>query len=213
MRPGSEGGAMLVVGLTGNTGSGKSTVSRALIALGVNVIDADVLARAAVLPGSAALSQIVERWGPHVLASDGTLDRAALSARVFRDPEALEALNLIVHPEVKRRSDALLDAARAAGERVVVCDFPLLFEARLEGEVDIVVLVDAPADMRLERLVRDRRMTREVAQAIIASQMPAEQKRARADFVIDNDGSREALEVRVAEVWSAIAARAGLPSA
>ncbi|HLA90953.1 MAG TPA: dephospho-CoA kinase [Gemmatimonadaceae bacterium] len=204
---------MLVVGLTGNIASGKSTVARALAARGVTVIDADVLARAAVGPGSAALSRIVTRWGPALLGADGALDRAALRRHVFGHPAELAALNAIVHPEVARRRDALLDAARTRGERIVVCDIPLLFEAGLTGEVDVVVLVDAPAAVRLERLRRDRALSEEDAQAMIAAQLPAEAKRPGADFVIENAGSREALAARVDDVWRAIEARAGVTSA
>jgi dephospho-CoA kinase len=204
---------MLVVGLTGNIASGKSTVARLLAARGVHVIDADVLARQAVGPGSPALAHIVERWGRDVVGADGALDRAALRARVFDDPSELDALNAIVHPEVLRRRNALLDAARNAGDRIVVCDIPLLFEAGLAGDVDVVVLVDAPQDARLERLMRDRRLNRAEAMAMIAAQMPSELKRERADYVVDNSGSLDAVEARVNEVWSAISVRAGVTSA
>ena len=200
---------MLVVGLTGNIASGKSSVARSLAALGVRVIDADVLAREAVEPGAPALSRIVARWGRGVLGPDGALDRAALRARVFGDPGELAALNAIVHPEVRRRRDALLDAARRAGERVVVCDIPLLFEENLAGDVDVVVLVDAPREVRLERLMRERQLDRAEAAAMIAAQTPAELTRARADYVIDNAGSLDALEARTREVWRAIEARTG----
>jgi dephospho-CoA kinase len=204
---------MLVVGLTGNIGSGKSSVARALAARGVRVIDADVLAREAVGRGSPALARIVARWGRDVIGEDGAVDRAALRARVFSHREELEALNAIVHPEVLRRRDELLSAARSAGEPVVVCDIPLLFEARLTGDVDVVLLVDAPLEVRLERLVRDRKLDRAEATAMIAAQMPAELKRAGADYVIDNAGSPDALASRVEEVWGQIAARAGVTSA
>ncbi len=204
---------MLVVGLTGNIASGKSSVARMLAARGVRVIDADILAREAVGPGSPALARIVERWGRGVIGPDGALDRAALRALVFDDRSELDALNAIVHPEVQRRRDALLGAARDAGERIVVCDIPLLYEAGLEGDMDVVVLVDAPPDLRLERLMRDRRLNRAEAMAMIAAQMPSDLKRERADYVIDNGGSLDAAEARVNEVWSVISARAGVTSA
>lgn len=204
---------MLVVGLTGNIASGKSSVARMLAARGARIIDADVLAREAVGPGSPALARIVERWGRGVVGPDGALDRAALRALVFDDRSELDALNAIVHPEVQRRRDALLGAARDAGERIVVCDIPLLYEAGLEGDMDVVVLVDAPPDLRLERLMRDRRLNRAEAMAMIAAQMPSELKRERADYVIDNGGSLDAAEARVNEVWSVISARAGVTSA
>lgn len=204
---------MLVVGLTGNIASGKSSVARMLAARGVRVIDADVLAREAVGPGSPALARIVERWGRDVVGVDGALDRAALRALVFDDRSELDALNAIVHPEVQRRRDVLVAAARQAGERIVVCDIPLLYEAGLEGDVDVVILVDAPQEVRLDRLMRDRRLSRTEAMAMIAAQMPSGRKRERADHVIDNGGALDAVEARVNEVWSAISARAGVTSA
>jgi dephospho-CoA kinase len=199
---------MLLVGLTGNIAAGKSTVARLLAERGATLIDADLLAREAVRPGTPALAAIVARWGDDVLAPDGVLDRPALRARVFDDPAELEALNAIVHPEVGRLRDRALDAARARGDRVVVCDVPLLFERDLAGDFDLVVLVDAPRDLRLERLVHDRGLREPEAMAMIAAQMPAELKRARADHVVENAGTREALAAQVARVWAALEARA-----
>lgn len=199
---------MLLVGLTGNIAAGKSTVAQLLTARGATLVDADLLAREAVRPGSPALAAIAERWGRDVLAPDGTLDRAGLRARVFETADELDALNAIVHPEVGRLRDAALDAARARGDRVVIYDVPLLFERDLADEVDVVVLVDAPRELRLERLVRDRGLHASEAMAMIAAQMPAELKRARSDYVIENAGDRAALEARVDEVWRALEARA-----
>lgn len=200
---------MLLVGLTGNIASGKSTVARQLVARGATLVDADVLARQAVRPGTPGLARIVERWGAGVLAPDGVLDRGVLRARVFGDPHELEALNAIVHPEVGRLRDAAVAAARARGDAVVVCDIPLLFEKDLAGEFDAIVLVDAPRTVRLERLVHDRGLREPEAMAMLAAQMPAELKRARADYVIDNDGTRAELEARVDAVWEALQARSG----
>lgn len=199
---------MLLVALTGNIAAGKSTVARQLVALGATLVDADQLARDAVRPGTPALTAIADRWGHAVLSPDGHLDRPALRRRVFDRPDELEALNGIVHPEVARLRDAALAEARARGDRVVVCDVPLLFERDLAGGYDVVVLVDAPRDVRLERLVHDRGLREPEAMAMIAAQMPAELKRARADLVIENAGDRAALEARVAEVWVALQARA-----
>jgi dephospho-CoA kinase len=199
---------MLLVGLTGNIAAGKSTVARLLAERGATLVDADVLAREAVRPGTPALAAIVARWGPGVLAPDGVLDRPALRARVFGDPAELEALNAVVHPEVARLRDAALAEARARGDRVVVCDVPLLFERDLAGDFDAVVLVDAPRDLRLERIVHDRGLREDEAMAMVAAQMPAELKRARADHVIENAGTREALAARVDEVWRALERRA-----
>lgn len=200
---------MLLVGLTGNIAAGKSTVARLLAARGATLVDADLLAREAVRPGTPALAAIVARWGAGVLSPDGALDRPALRARVFNDSAELEALNAIVHPEVGRLRDQALDVARARGDRIVVGDVPLLFERDLAGDFDLVVLVDAPRDLRLERLVHDRGLREPEAMAMIAAQMPAELKRARADYVLENAGTREALEAQVDAVWRALEARAG----
>lgn len=199
---------MLLVGLTGNIAAGKSTVARRLTTLGATLVDADQLAREAVRPSTPALAAIVGRWGQAVLTPDGHLDRATLRALVFEHPDELQALNAIVHPEVARLRDAALGDARAAGARVVVCDVPLLFEHDLAGDYDVVVLVDAPRDLRLERLVHDRGLREPEAMAMIAAQMPAELKRARADFVLENSGTREALEAQVDALWHTLEARA-----
>lgn len=195
---------MRLIGLTGNIASGKSTVARLLAERGAEVIDADLLAREVVEPGSAALARIVERWGPAMIAPDGTLDRAALRGRVFSERAELEALNAIVHPEVERLRDARIADARARGVPTVVCDIPLLFERHLVGQFDTIVLVDAPRPLRLERLVRDRGLREAEAMEMIAAQMPAELKRARSDHVVDNAGSLADLERRVDAVWEAL---------
>ncbi|HVT38599.1 MAG TPA: dephospho-CoA kinase [Gemmatimonadaceae bacterium] len=195
---------MLVVGLTGNIGSGKSTVAQMIARRGVTVIDADMLARESVAPGSAALPRIVERWGRGILAPDGSLDRAALRARVFGHLAELDALNTIMHPEIGRRRDRLIAEARRRGERVVLCDIPLLFEVKLDRAVDVVILVDAARETRLERLVAGRGLVRSVAAAIMATQLTSEHTRERADFVIDNDGTLDHLEALVNEVWRAV---------
>ena len=195
---------MLLVGLTGNIASGKSTVARLLVEHGATLIDADVLAREAVRTGSPGYDAIVERWGNAVLQPDGALDRGALRRRVFDRPDELHELNAIVHPEVESKRAHLVAEALKRGDRVVVCDIPLLFENNLVEAFDRVILVDAPRPVRLERLVRDRGLHETEAMAMIAQQMPAGLKRARADFVIDNDGTRQALAHRVDEVWHAL---------
>jgi len=196
---------MMMIGLTGNIASGKSTVANLFAARGATIIDADALSRRAVEPGTPALRSIVARWGTGVLSPDGSLDRAALRHVVFDRPDELEALNAIVHPEVGRLRDEEIAEASARGDRVVVCDIPLLFERRLADSFTRIVLVDAPRPIRLERLMRDRGLSQEEAVQMIAAQMPAELKRARADFVIENAGTREQLADRVREVWDAIA--------
>jgi len=198
---------MLLVGLTGNIAAGKSTVARMLAARGATIIDADALARDAVAVGSAGHRAIVERWGDDVLGPDGDLDRAALRQLVFQEPTELEALNAIVHPEVSRLREELVSEARERGDRILVCDIPLLFERRLVDDFDRLVLVDAPRPLRLERLVRDRGLSHTEAMNMIAAQMPAELKRARADFVIVNDADLATLEERVVEVWRALSSQ------
>jgi dephospho-CoA kinase len=199
---------MLLVGLTGNIGSGKSTVDQLLSERGATIIDADVLARRAVELGTPAYAAIVERWGTSILAADGSIDRAALRRIVFSEPQELEQLNAMVHPEVERMRAVLVEQARQRGDRLVVCDVPLLFERRLTDGYDRIVLVDAPRPVRLERLVRERGLRETEAMEMIVAQMPAELKRARADFVIDNVGTLTQLDQRVTEVWSALLAAA-----
>ena len=195
---------MLLVGLTGNIGSGKSTVAQLLSERGATIIDADVLSRRAVEVGTPAFRAIVERWGTSILAADGAIDRGALRRTVFSDSAQLEQLNRIVHPAVERMRVALVEQARQRGDRVVVCDIPLLFEKKMTGKFDRIVLVDAPRPVRLDRLVRERGLRETEAMDMIVAQMPAELKRARADFVIDNDDTLTALDRQVAEVWSAL---------
>ncbi len=199
---------MLLIGLTGNIGSGKSTVAQLLSERGATIIDADVLARRAVELGTTAYASIVERWGTSILAADGLIDRTALRRIVFSEPQELEQLNSIVHPEVERMRAALVEQARHRGDRLVVCDIPLLFERRMTDAFDRIVLVDAPRPVRLERLVRERGLRETEAMDMIVAQMPAELKRARADFVIDNVGTLTQLDLRVTEVWSALLAAA-----
>ena len=192
---------MLLVGLTGNIGSGKSTVTQLLSERGATIIDADVLARRAVEVGTPAYKAIAERWGTSILSADGGIDRAALRRIVFSDPVQLEQLNAFVHPEVERMRESLVDQARQRGDRLVVCDIPLLFERRMTDDFDRIVLVDAPRPIRLERLVRERGLRETEAMDMIVAQMPAELKRARANHVIDNDGTLTQLDQRVTEVW------------
>ena len=195
---------MLLIGLTGNIGSGKSTVAQLLSERGATIIDADVLARRAVESGSPAYRAIVERWGTSVLAADGGLDRSALRRIVFSEQNELEQLNSIVHPEVERMRAELVALARGRGDRLVVCDIPLLFERRMTDDFDRIVLVDAPRPTRLERLVRERGLRETEAMDMIVAQIPAELKRARADHVIDNDRTLTELDARVAQVWAAL---------
>src|SRR6185436_8901630 len=195
---------MLFIGLTGNIASGKSEVARMLSERGATIIDADELAREAVRPETQALRDIVKRWGKDVLNTDGSLDRAALRQIVFADQNELDALNRIVHPGVTRLRDREIALAKERGDQIVVCVIPLLFERNLVEEFDAIVLVDAPRPLRLERLVSTRGLEETDAMNMIASQMPAELKRARADYVIENTGSLDDLERDVDALWSSL---------
>jgi dephospho-CoA kinase len=193
---------MILIGLTGNIASGKSEVARMLAERGATVIDADELAREAVAPDTQALNDIIKRWGKDVLQPDGSLDRAALRQIVFADQLELDALNRIVHPGVTRLRDREIAIAKQRGDQIIVCVIPLLFERNLVEEFDSIVLVDAPRPLRLERLVSTRGLEETEAMNMIASQMPAELKRARADHCIDNTGSLDDLERDVDALWS-----------
>ncbi len=199
---------MLNIGLTGNIASGKSTVVELFRRWGAAIIDADQLAREAQAPGTEVLAAIVRRFGGDVLTSDGALDRAALRSKVMGDDQALGALNGIVHPAVQRRRAQLLDEARARGDRVVINDIPLLFEALDPKDFDAVVLVDAPPAVRRARLRLLRGLTNAEADAMIAAQMPSDRKRGKSQYVIDNDGSKEALEQKARAVFDELTKRA-----
>lgn len=192
---------MLSVALTGNVAAGKTTVAAWWRAWGGTVIEADTLVREVQAPGSPVLARIRERFGATVIRDDGTLDRAALRRLAFADAEARMALNAIVHPAVQERRAALLADAAARGERMVVSDIPLLFEALDPAAFDVVVLVDAPEDVRRERLLRDRGLLPDEADRLLAAQLPSGPKRARSHLVIDNTGSRDALRDAAADAW------------
>jgi dephospho-CoA kinase len=193
------GSWVITVGLTGGIGSGKSSVAALLATHGAVVIDADVLAREALAPGSDGLARVVGRFGDGVLAADGSLDRPALGRIVFADPEALEALNAIVHPYVGRRSAELI--ATAAPDAVVVHDVPLLVENGLQDGYDVVVVVDVPPETQLARLTGQRGMTEADARARMAAQASRETRLAAADEVLDNSGSPDDLEAAVGRLW------------
>lgn len=197
---------MLKIGLTGGIGAGKSEVSRLFAARGAVIVDSDVIAREVVAPGTDGLAAVITEFGPQVLREDGTLDRPALGAVVFADPERLKALNAIVHPLVRDRA-AELEAA-AAPDAVVVHDVPLLAENHLAPLYDLVVVVDAADEVRVDRLVRLRGMAEEEARARMAAQATREDRLAIANLVIDNSGGLAELEARVDEVWSELARRA-----
>jgi dephospho-CoA kinase len=194
---------MFRIGLTGNVASGKSSVARVWARRGAAIIDADVLAREAVAPGSPGLEKVRQLFGDAVVTDDG-LDRAAVRRIVFADPSARERLEAVIHPEVGRLRTEEEARLEAAGATVVVHDIPLLFEVGLAGEFDLIVVVHAPEPVRAERLARDRGLSRDEIQGLMAAQMPAAEKRARSDVVIDNAGSLAELEVEAGRVWDEV---------
>ncbi len=186
------------IGLTGGVASGKSSVSAILRELGAIVIDADQLAREVVAKGTPGLQQVVEAFGPGVLTADGDLDRAKVGSIVFADEDRRRVLEAIVHPLVFERIVELEEAA--AGADLVVHDIPLLAESGRAETFDAVIVVDAPPEVQVERMVRDRGWTTEEAEARIGAQASREDRRAVATYVIDNTGTLDDLRQRVTEV-------------
>ena len=198
---------MLLVGLTGGIGSGKSTVARMLEERGAVVFDADLLAREAVEPGTPGHTAVIERFGADVLAPGGELDREALASIVFADPSARRDLEQIVHPEVRRLfaegSEAYHDT-----DRIVVFSAPLLVESGMHTAFEILVVVSATVATQIERLMRQRGMSEAAIRARIDAQAPLEDKAAVADFLVDNEGTLAELESQVERLWHDLSARA-----
>ena len=198
---------MLLVGLTGGIGSGKSTVARMLEERGAVVFDADLLAREAVEPGTPGHTAVIERFGADVLAPGGELDREALASIVFADPSARRDLEQIVHPEVRRLfaegSEAYHDT-----DRIVVFSAPLLVESGMHTAFEILVVVSATVATQIERLMRQRGMSEAAIRARIDAQAPLEDKAAVADFLVDNGGTLAELENQVERLWQDLSARA-----
>ena len=190
---------MILVGLTGGIGSGKSTVSAALAERGAVIVDADAIVREVQQPGSPVLAALAERFGGEVIAADGSLDRAAVATLAFSDPENLKALNAIVHPAVAREMNARV-MAQVGTERVVVMDIPLLTENPREGLQGRIV-VDVPVEVQVQRLVAGRGFDEADARARIARQATREQRLAAADFVVDNSGSLADLRPHIDRLW------------
>jgi dephospho-CoA kinase len=199
---------MLNVALTGNIASGKSTVAELFRGWGATVIDADRLVRDAQAPGSPVLRAIAARFGQDLIDPSGMLDRKVLRQRVMGDPAALADLNRLVHPDVLRRRSALEQEARNRGDRIVVSDIPLLFEAADPSVFDVIVLVDAPETVRRSRLLAQRGLSAQDADRMLAAQAPTGPKRERSTYVIDNDADRATLEARARAVWAQLLARA-----
>lgn len=198
---------MRLYGLTGGIASGKSTVSQMLRQLGAELIDADQVAREVVEPGQPALAEIAARF-PGVLTPEGRLDRAELGRRVFADPAQRQALNAIIHPRIQEAFLARTQALEGRGVPQVVYDAPLLIENGLHRLMDGVILVAVPEEVQKARLIAREGLTEEAAQARIDSQLPLEEKRRHATWVIDNAGSLEATRAQVEAIWREIQARA-----
>ncbi len=191
---------MLRIGLTGGIGSGKSTVTKALAELGAYVIEADVLARDVIAPGTDALAAVVERFGEGVLCADGSLDRPALASVVFGDQAARGDLEAIMHPRIADRTAELID--RAGPDQIIVHDVPLLVEKRMGADYHVVIVVDAHPATRLERLVRERGMSESDARARMAHQATDDQRLAAADVVLSNEGSVADVRAATGALWS-----------
>jgi dephospho-CoA kinase len=195
------------IGLTGGIAAGKSVASHRFAELGAVVIDSDRLARAAVAPGTVGLDAVISRFGPEVLAADGTLDRPALGHRVFADPAARQDLERLIHPEVRRLAAEQEAAAAAADpDAVVVHDIPLLIETGQADSFELVVVVHTPAAVRARRLVRDRALTEQQARARIEAQVSDEERLASADVVLDGSGTEAQLTEQVDQLWARLVA-------
>jgi dephospho-CoA kinase len=199
---------VLNVALTGNVAAGKSSVLGHFAQWGATVIDADAIVREVQQPGSPTLKAIARRFGEVMIRPDGSLDRARLRRAVMGNDAEREALNHIVHPAVQRRRSELTAEAAKRGSTIVVNDIPLLFEVMDPESFDVVVLVDAPADIRRQRLIGERGLSPAEADQLMAAQMNATEKRPRSHYVIDNAGSLDELEAATRRVWEALVARA-----
>ncbi|MCX2163237.1 dephospho-CoA kinase [Corynebacterium auriscanis] len=194
---------MLKIGLTGGIGSGKSTAASRLQQLGATIIDADHVAREIVEPGQPALAELAEAFDG-ILNQDGSLNRAELARQAFATPEATEKLNSITHPRIRQRTQQLFAEAEASGVEVVVYDMPLLIENGEYRHMDHVLVVDAPDDVRVERLVNYRGLEESDARRRIAAQIDRDTRLQAADTVLDNGGDREALIAQVDTFWETI---------
>jgi len=196
------------VGLTGNIGSGKSTVARVWADLGARVVDADLIAREVLEPGTVTSARVVEVFGNKVLDGNGSIDRKKLADRVFKDPEALTALNEIVHPQVIHRIKELMKSELPGGGGVFVVEAALILECGREKDYDCIVVVDAGLEQCVDRVVSERGLERQQVERIARSQMSRESKMARADIVINNDGSLDALEAEAARIFGELKKKA-----
>jgi dephospho-CoA kinase len=192
-----------VVGLTGGIGAGKSTVARMLASHGAVIVDSDAIAREVVAPGTPGLAEIAEMFGPGMLQADGSLDRPGLGRIVFNDPDALRRLEEITHPRIQAESARLIADAEASGAPVVIHDIPLMVESGAQANFESVIVVEAPDELRLDRL-EGRGLPREQALERMKAQATNEQRREAATYLIINDASEADLSARVDEVWRAL---------
>lgn len=200
---------MPLLALTGGIAAGKSTISRMLQEHGALIVDADAIVREVQAPGSPVLDEIAEAFGRDMIDADGALDRAALGARVFGDQAALVTLNSIVHPAVNQRSmERIQDALASGPNTVVIYDIPLLVKVRSEDPWDLVVVAEAPAEIRTKRLITERGLSKEEAVARVASQISDEKRRAIADVIIDTTGTMADTQRQVDELWARVSAGA-----
>ena len=195
---------MLIVGLTGNIAAGKSSVARLFADWGAVVTDADQIVHDLQRPDTPIFEALVARFGDVIVSGEGTLDREALRGIVLHDADALHDLNRLIHPAVAARREVLEAAARRDGAKVIVHDIPLLFEATDPSTFDLIVLVDAPPRVRRARLERDRNISWEEADGLLAWQQPSDLKREASDIIIENDGDHATLERRAREAWNQI---------
>lgn len=200
---------MKLIGLTGGIGSGKSTVAQLLVRHCWELVDADQIARDIVEPGQPALTELAQAFGEDILQEDGSLDRGLLASRAFSSREKTAVLNSITHPRINEETQARFDAARRGGADFVVYDMPLLVDKGLHKDMDATIVVDVDAEERVRRLVAYRGLDEEDARRRIAAQIPDDVRRAVADFIIDNNGPREALDEQVQGVVEKLRARLG----
>ena len=190
------------IGLTGGIGSGKSTVARMLAERGAVIIDADAISRELVEPGAPALHELVEEFGPGILRADESLDRGELARLAFTEPGGTERLNAIMHPRIRAESERrLAEAASSDGGGVVVYDMPLLLETGQQAVVDVILVVDVPEEVQLERATGGRGLDAADVRRRMAVQVSRDERLAAADIVIDNAGSLEATRAQVERLW------------
>ncbi|GED68245.1 dephospho-CoA kinase [Brevibacillus reuszeri] len=199
----------MILGLTGGIATGKSTVTAMLRERGIPVIDADQIAREVVEPGKPAYEAIVRHFGRDILLEDGQIDRKKLGEVVFSDESERQKLNAIVHPEVRRVMRQEAEAAEANGEQIVFMDIPLLYESKLQYLVEKIVVVYAPGDMQLARMMERDELDEEQAKKRLRAQFPIDQKKLEADFLIDNSQSREETQRQVEDLLTVIRAEPG----